>query len=291
MCTWFVGPGHPAADRRTVKVLGNGARASFSYDNAARLTRLVNIKSSGVTISSFNYKYDNATNRTGVLEASGDRVTWTYDATYQLTHEKRSGVNSYDVTYTYDPLGNRLVKLDSGSPTTSVYDAANRITYGQDSTGRTTFTFDATGNQTQQKTPTLQITTSVWDFENMNTATILPTLSRVTLTYNGDQQRVEKDTASLTRKYVFDGQNILLETDGTNLTQAVYTLEPLDYGNLLSQRQNQSGTWVPINYSFDGLGSTDSLTDGSQVMREVPPNTWRLFGNSGQNVIHEAAIS
>ena len=88
--------GYDAADRRTFKKLGNSARASFTYDNADRLTRLVNIKSSGVTISAFNYKYDNVTNRTGVVEATGDRVTWTYDATYQLTHEKRSGVHSYD---------------------------------------------------------------------------------------------------------------------------------------------------------------------------------------------------
>ena len=168
------------------------------------------------------------------------------------------------------------MKIDSGARTTSVYDAANRLTYAQDSTGRTTFTFDASGNQIRQTSPTLQITTSAWDFENMNTVTILPALSRVTLTYNGDQMRVEKDTASLTRKYVFDGQSILLETDGTNLSQAVYAHEPFDYGKLLSQRQNQSGTWVPINYSFDGLGSTDSLTDSNQVITDT--YTYYAFG-------------
>jgi RHS repeat-associated protein len=75
---------------------------------------------------------------------------------------------------------------------------------------------------------------------------------------------------------VFDGENILLETDGTNLSQAVYTLEPLEYGKLISQRQNQSGTWVSINYSFDGLGSTDSLTDGNQVITDT--YTYYAFG-------------
>jgi uncharacterized protein RhaS with RHS repeats len=48
--------GYDAADRRTVKKLGNTARTSFSYDSADRLTRLVNLKSSGVTISSFSYR-------------------------------------------------------------------------------------------------------------------------------------------------------------------------------------------------------------------------------------------
>jgi YD repeat-containing protein len=37
-------------------------------------------------------------------------VTWTYDATNRLTREQRSGASGYDNTYTYDPLGNRLVK-------------------------------------------------------------------------------------------------------------------------------------------------------------------------------------
>jgi len=69
---------YDAGDRRTVTKLANGARTSFTYDNADRLIRLVNIKSSGVTISAFNYRYDSTTRRSGVTEASGDRVTWSY---------------------------------------------------------------------------------------------------------------------------------------------------------------------------------------------------------------------
>ena len=227
-------------------------------------------------ISDFKYQYDPTGNRTRVVEASGDRVTWSYDPTNQLTHEIRDGVNSYNVTHTWDRLGNRLVKDDSGALTTSTYDAANRLINALDSTGTTTFTFDATGNQTKQVSPSGQITTSVWDFENMNTATLLPSSDIVTLVYNGDQMRVEKETASSTRKLVYDGQNILLETDGSNLVQSVNTLEPLEYGNLIAQRQLQSGIWVPVTYQFDGLGSTDSLTDSAQVVTDT--YTYFAFG-------------
>ena len=76
------------------------------------------------------------------------------------------------------------------------------------------------------KLPALAITTSVWDFENMNTATIMPS-SRVTLVDNGVKLRMAKDTAASTANFIYDGQNILLETDGTNLTQAMYTLAKL----------------------------------------------------------------
>jgi YD repeat-containing protein len=82
---------YDAANRKTVKRLANGARTSFSYDAADRITQVSNLKGSGVVISQFDYRYDNTANRIGVTEASGDRVTWTYDATYQLTRERRSG--------------------------------------------------------------------------------------------------------------------------------------------------------------------------------------------------------
>ena len=228
-----------------------------------------------------NGKTDSTTRRSGVTEASGDRVTWSYDPTYQLTNERRSGVNSYNVTYSYDPAGNRLVKNDGTVRTTSTYDAANRLIYAQDNTGRTTFAFDATGNQKRQTTPAGQITTSLWDFENLNKAVIQPSLSRTTFVFNADKLRVEKDTASTTRKYVLDGRNILLETDGTGLSQAVYALEPKEFGKLISQRQLVAGSWVPVNYHFDGLGSTDSLSDGSAVITDT--YTYYAFGQTRAN--------
>jgi YD repeat-containing protein len=58
--------------------------------------------------------------RTSVVESSGDRVTWSYDSAYQLLNERRSGVNGYNVTHTYDAAGNRTVKIDSGARTTAI---------------------------------------------------------------------------------------------------------------------------------------------------------------------------
>ena len=86
----------------------------------------------------FAYDYDAAGNCTSVLESSGDRVTWTYDAANRLTREERSGASGYDTTYTYDALGNRLVKEASGALTTSTYDLANQLETSEDSSGVTT---------------------------------------------------------------------------------------------------------------------------------------------------------
>ena len=54
----------------------------------------------------------------------------------------------------------------------------------------------------------------------------LPSAIVDTFTYNGDGQRVQKIDSTGTTKHVWDGQNILLETDGSNIIQVVYTLQP-----------------------------------------------------------------
>jgi YD repeat-containing protein len=120
------------AGRRTVKEMANGTRASFSYDPAGNVTKLYNLKSDGTVLSSFDYAYDKVGNRTAVLEADGSRVTWSYDNTYQLTGEHRTGTSPYRDTYTYDPSGNRLLKIHDGARTTYAYDAANQLVYSHD---------------------------------------------------------------------------------------------------------------------------------------------------------------
>jgi len=82
---------YDALSRASTLSLANGAVTTYAYDAAGRLTLLRNAKSDGTTISSFEYGNDSVGNRTGVVEANGDRVTWSYDALYQLTRERRDG--------------------------------------------------------------------------------------------------------------------------------------------------------------------------------------------------------
>ena len=78
-------------------------------------------------------------------------MTWTYDKTYQLTNEQRSGSNSYNITYTYDPVGNRLSLINGGVRTTSTYDAANELIKTQAIAGMTTITYDASGKPAEPR--------------------------------------------------------------------------------------------------------------------------------------------
>jgi RHS repeat-associated protein len=264
---------YDAASRVTVNRLANGVRASFSYDDANQVLRLANVNSAGTTLSSFGYLYDKVGNRTRVVEANGDRVSWIYDNLNQLTAERRSGANAYANTYAYDPVGNRTRMLKSATPTTYLYDVANQLTRFQDSTGYATNTFDGSGNLARTLNPSNQRTTNTWDGENRLTKVVLPSGVRNTFVYNGDGLRVQKQDSTGTTKHDWDQQNIILETDGRNIIQVVYTLEPVLYGNLISQRRGGVSSF----YLFDGLGSTDRLGNTSGTVTDS--YLYRAFGS------------
>jgi RHS repeat-associated protein len=201
-------------------------------------------------------------------------VTWSYDKTYQLTNEKRSGSNSYNITYTYDPVGNRLTEVNGGATTTNTYDAADELVKSQATGGVTTYTFDAAGNLLTSRNPSNQRTSYTWDFENRLTQVALPSGVPNTFVYNGDDQRVQKQDSTGTTKHVWDGENILLETDGSNIIQVVYTLEPEEYGDLISQRRSGTSAF----YLFDGLGSTWQLANSTGSITDS--YLYDSFGNA-----------
>ncbi|MFT3881779.1 MAG: hypothetical protein QM703_19235 [Gemmatales bacterium] len=250
-------------DRRTLTKLANRVRASMTYDNADRLTILANVKADSSYVSRYDYAYDNTQNKTRVIEANADRVTWSYDPTYQLTRERRSGANSYDVTYIYDVSQNRKAMVDSGARTTYSCDVANQLNWLVDGTGRTTFSYDNNGNQTLQLLPTLTRTTNVWDGENRMTQVLRPS-DRSTYTYKCDNLRImAEEPAAVTSKIIWDGQIYLVETDAANATQAIYSHEPTTYGSVLSQRRS-----VTSFYHADSPGSVTNLTDNSGTVTD-----------------------
>lgn len=236
--------------------------------------------------------WDPANNRIARVEQDGTLVTWSYDATYQLTRERRNGAHSYDTTYAYDPAGNRRLKLDSSVRTSYSYDAANQLQKYVDNTGTTTFTFDASGNQRIQQTPSSGTTTNTWDYENRLMKVALASGILNTFSYNGDGLRVQRQDSLGISKQIWDGQKIIEETDQNNVAQVVYTQSVGLYGDVVSQRRSGAGQY----FLFDPLGSTTRLIDGNQNVTDsylfkasgellassgTTINPWRWVGRHG----------
>src|SRR5262245_46725644 len=76
-----------------------------------------------------------------------------------------------------------------------------------------------------------------------------------------------------TTNYIWDEQNYLAETDGTNTIQTVYTNEPEQYGNLVSSRISGTTSF----HHFDAIGSTRQLTNGAGTVTDTV--TYDAWGN------------
>jgi YD repeat-containing protein len=147
---------------------------SQSYDPVGNNTGQQSWSASGTALLMYTATYDAVRNRLTMVELDGTRSTFSYDATYQLINEQRSGTNAYNTSYQYDAVGNRVVVNDSGQLTTSSYNAANELLLATPLTGQpTTTTWDAKGNCLQENAGGA-LTTYTWDFENRLTSVSSP---------------------------------------------------------------------------------------------------------------------
>lgn len=255
---------YDAGGRITLNTSANGTKATYIYDSAGRITRLANLKSDETALSQFDYAYEVVGNGLHVVEGNGNRVTWVYDDCYHLTREQRSGANSYDVTYTYDSVGNRLTELQNAITTTHAYDTANQLVTRKDNTGTFTYTYDSDGNRTVEQQPAGSRTTYLWDVANRATNVQLASGAISTFIYNAEGKRIQKEDSTGKRKFLWTGEKVLLETDGSDIIQVVYTHDPQLFGGLASQRDSGATHY----YHFEGRGSTDRLTNGSETVTD-----------------------
>ncbi len=99
----------------------------------------------------------------------------------------------------------------------------------------------------------------------------------------------------LAGRLALDLNNVLLETDASNSVQAVYTSQPVVFGNLISQRRNG----VTSFYLYDVLGTTRQLATGvglvsdsyvydsygnAQLVSGGTVNPYRYLGRIGYSI-------
>src|SRR6266403_5779009 len=119
------------------------------------------------------------------------------------------------VSYTYDPVGNRLSSLGVSPYSVNV---SNELT----STPNTIYSYDYNGNTTS-KTDSTGNTNYTWDFENRLSSVTLPgTGGTVSCKYDPFGRRIYKSSSSGTSIYAYDGQNLVEETNASGAVVARY---------------------------------------------------------------------
>jgi len=278
--------------RVTHQTYASGATTAQSYDAAGNLSQITHSNDGGLAlVSQLTYLYNGANQRTLVTEYDGTQTAWTYDGKYQLTSETQTNtptglswssltVNQwseltvdqwaalpvdppsigvgYDITHTYDPAGNRTIMNDRGTVTTFTYSNANRLTLANANGVLTTYTNDLAGNRTsmEQTLGTSTYTTMyTWDAAgNMTVAE--PPSGTVTFTYNAMDQRVLKDTGSVSG-YLYDHKKLLAETDGESITSLYTTTTDQEYGDLIDEDGGDA------THLYDAQANTNTLLDAS----------------------------
>jgi len=157
-------------------------------------------------------------------------------------------------SFAYDPVGNRT----TGG---SIVNAGNQLTadanygYEYDDNGNLTRkTSLATGNYTQYTYDAENRLTTVDEFAAGNPTAAFTSTYR----YDGLGRRIEKVANGQTTRYIYDGEDILLESDGSNVLQARYT-----HGPGIDEPIAVTKGGATYFYHQDGLGSVTDLTDST----------------------------
>ncbi|MCA9501056.1 MAG: hypothetical protein KC588_17820 [Nitrospira sp.] len=257
--------GYDPSGRLATIAYPNGVTTAYGYDTKGRLNALSHTSGANPSFASFGYTYNPVGNILQILDqvTPAETRSHTYDALQRL---KAGGTTGNSETYDYDLVGNRTTSFLSSTHT---HNDLNRLLEDD----QFTYTYDNNGNLiTKTSKATSAVTTYSWDAQDQLIQINLPNSTTVTYKYDGLGRRIEKNVAGSITRYVYDGQDILLEYDGTNTFSARYShgdqvdqpliLQKAGLGFLyyhsnhqgsITHLTNSSGT-VANSYVYDSYG-------------------------------------
>ena len=229
------------------------SEASLIYDPASQVTNILHqLTASATQINKAAYAYNGVGNRTSLTDRRGAQA-FSYDALDRLTSASHPLLGTAQ-SFAYDPVGNRTTGgsvVNSGNQLT----ADSNFGYQYDDNGNLTRkTLLATGNFTAYTYDAENRLTKVEEFAAGN-----PTPAATsTYRYDGLGRRIEKIANGQTKRYIYDGEDILLEYDGANVLQTRYT-----HGPGIDEPITVTKGGATYFYRQDGLGTVTDLTDSA----------------------------
>jgi RHS repeat-associated protein len=253
---WDRGPRYTSYDergRKTALTVG-GINTRYQYDNLDRVTRVTN--NAGVDHASFTY--DNLGRRTAISRGGPQVTGYTYDAVNRLTgisHNLDGAATTNDVAISF-PSYNPASQITSQTTSNDNYAFTARETVSRSyavnglnqytSAGPATFTYDANGNLTSDGSVNY-----VYDAENRLVATSGAKTASLLYDPLGRLVRVRDGNTANARWFIYDGDDLVAEYDGS--------------GNMLKRYVHGPGADEPLAWldgSSDAPASRhDMITD------------------------------
>ena len=261
---------YDANGNRTGLSYPNGTSVSYGYDVNNSLTQLTHRNSIGQVMASYAYTLGPIGNRTRIDESDGIVRQYEYDKLYRLTKEQvtdPANVQTYQDTFSYDAVGNRLNRSHDSATVNYTYNNADQLI----TESGVTYTYDLNGNL-ESRTDGTGTTRYSYDFDGRLVKVTLPQCV-IAYAYDADGNRVEATTPSGTTRYLVDTNRRLSQVlseytpSGSLLASYVYA------DDLISMTRGGKTSY----YHFDGLGSTRLLTDGTGSVTDT--YAYDAFGN------------
>ena len=256
---------YDAAGRLWTKTDRRAIVTTYTYDDLGRLAG----KSYSNGDPAVSYTYDSA----GRLETAAngtDTLSWTYDLAGQLLTEQ-SARNASNVSYGYDPAGNRQTLNLNGQLFLSYgYDDASRLTSITRGASVFGFAYDAVNRRTSMSYPNAVTTSYTYD-----------DLSRLT-----SLNAVLNGTTPITSfAYTYDAAGNRLTKTQDGFTEG-YGYDPLYRLTAVERTGSLSGRW---HFDYDAVGNrttaqtdssvtTSSYNEKNQLVQSAGGGTLRVRG-------------
>jgi YD repeat-containing protein len=262
---------------RSTVSLPNNLTLNHTYDSLGRLTGMEYRNGNSQQIAFFNYTLDNADNRTtqtdveGISQYEYDRLDRLVEANYpdgtwerftmnvagnRTRHEDNLGVTNYD----YD-IGDRLLSTSGASPST--------------------YTWDLNGNMLEKETPD-GLTSYIYSARDKLKKVVLPDDQINLYSYypDSDLRFSTTDANNVTKKFFYEGSNVIEELDNYHGTTASY-IEGLG----IDQHIAKVAGGNVYAYISDPLGTVRNIIDYSgQILNSYDYKAYGEIRNRAEAV-------
>ena len=239
----------------------DGYYLTYTYDS---LNRLEQILESG-TLPLASYQYDSLSRRSGITLGNGVTTTFAYEQDNDVSaigYQFNSESISFD--YTYNKVGNKISFASTDDrflyqPLTNDTKAYTTNDLNQyTAINADTLTHDLNGNLTSTGTNNY-----TYDPENRLKQV---NASSITSTYSSDPmgRRQSKTVNAVTTDFLYDGNNVIMEYDGTNTMTRRFI-----YGPGIDDPVCMITPTGRYFYHADALGSVAALSDGAGNIQET----------------------
>lgn len=276
------------AGRLTSRNYANGTFSQYTYSANNWLTSITHNPNAFIQLI---YTRDNVGNilTQEFAHRPGHSEAYAYDANYRLTNYKKGALVNGDIpsptkeiTYNYDPLGNRTSVVEDGVTTT--YNSNEMNEYVSLSGGQNvSFGYDDNGNLINEDTTTYQ-----YDFNN-RLVQVAETGNTIDLAYDPLSRRIQEITPMGSTNFYFQGIRSIEEKSLTDEVKRT-----LCYGTWLDDLVTIS---LPDSTFFthtNQLGSINGITDVSGQIAEryeYTPFGLTTYYDSGFGIISQSSIS